>query len=318
MITMVPPRHRGLVINGNSRASGRLCFLLIEVPFASDDSDMWVRTGVRWRGGGGSAPHAAIPFERFRRLLPRAAQPAAAAARPRGRRVRKEALETMLERYPWLDAEDLQADNRGRQPRRGGGTDSAYDVQAASKRRRTVAGVLDEEDDLGDGTDSEVARPKAHVAEVDAGSALDELAALRDELQWDDHDNSWFYSRLLGGAWTLGATGEVADGSVALARAGEPTAWCARYGWAKSRRYMFSKYGRDPAMALAREWARRADYFFRLWYDSADPAGFRYTQAHVDGYVDSVWFIDCLLGLDNEHPAFREGAALRDLSPRLG
>ena len=259
--------------------------------------------------------------------LPRPAAPAAAAAPPRPRaarrRINKTAMEALLEAYPWLDAADLEFERLVGSGSSGG---------AAARRPPAPPPLPPPADDPDDGVvggsdEDEFGGPASPPVEDEAdggdpmeedeGLAAEELAGLRDEYEWNDHAALYFYSRLLGGRWTLEHAGEAADGACGFARSGPPKTWCGKYGWATSRKFLFSRYGKEGATTLAREWARRAEYFYRLYLASGD-VGFKYSQEHVDRYVDSPVFLDYLIGLDVEHPAFDVGTALRKLAPRLG
>ena len=188
----------------------------------------------------------------------------------------------MLEEFPWLDAADLSGEPRKMD--RPWEPIAGEDLEEASERE-------------------EGADPEVDPEEIDVPAAAAELAALREEHEWDEHEGACFYSRLLGGAWAKAHTGDAADGSSGFARAGPPTAWRVRFGWARSRSYMLGRYGRDGACALSREWARRADYFYRLFLDAGDPA-FTYKQYHVDACPESEVFLDYLTGLVAEDPVF--------------
>ena len=81
--------------------------------------------------------------------------------------------------------------------------------------------------------------------------------------------------------------------------------------------FAFSRFGREGGNHLAREFVRRAHYFFRLWLDGGD--GFKYEQQHVDAYKEEPTYSAWAAGLPEEQAwAKRRVEGIRRLAPRLG
>ena len=69
---------------------------------------------------------------------------------------------------------------------------------------------------------------------------------------------------------------------------------------------------------LAQEFARRGNFFCDLFAQSGlDFEIFTYTQAMVNLYVETEEFIEWLLGLGFENPAFDMGVTIRHLFPEI-
>lgn len=82
--------------------------------------------------------------------------------------------------------------------------------------------------------------------------------------------------------------------------------------------YSFSRYGREAANQLAREYCRRAHYFFSIWLHGRQDS-FEYSQAHIDAYDECSEWLAWLDGLADEDRWSRQRAhVMRSLCPRLG
>ncbi len=112
------------------------------------------------------------------------------------------------------------------------------------------------------------------------------LLAVREEweLDWTD---MWFYVRLLGGGWTDEFKKTEADAACMLAREGAKS-WCRKYCFPKQKALYFSVYGIETCNIVTREWARRGEFYFNMWYDEDKPAIFVYSDAMIESYVPSM------------------------------
>ena len=124
----------------------------------------------------------------------------------------------------------------------------------------------------------------------DDDAAREELAVIRADYVVGDDENINLYTRILGGAWTMREMGVAADAVSCYARAW-CLPWCASYGWPTSSRYGFVRYGRDEAHQLAREWLRRAEYFYNLFVVAGYDEHFQYTVVHCTEYEENLDFI---------------------------
>ena len=140
---------------------------------------------------------------------------------------------------------------------------------------------------------------------------------MREYLLAGDREELFYRTRVRGGRWTYDNLGQVADVGEALARGGIATEWAALYDFPRSRGFAFGAYGRANAMRLAKEIARKGNYFIGL-YLASDDEDFVYTQADIDNYPEDAEFLDWMLLLDVEHPAYGKGLEIRDMWPRVG
>jgi hypothetical protein len=115
-----------------------------------------------------------------------------------------------------------------------------------------------------------------------------DLAAMRAAEDVAEHKEMDFYVRILGGAWTLAHTGEVADGCSYFARGGTATLWCRLFAFPRSRAFHYSKYGREAPHILCNEITQRAQNFYSLWLDS--DADFSYTAHLLSSYEENAEF----------------------------
>jgi len=89
----------------------------------------------------------------------------------------------------------------------------------------------------------------------------------------------FFYTRILGGAWTMRERGMAADAVSGFARAWVRR-WCKLYAWPTSARFSLGRYGRASAHALCREWCHRSEFFYKLWSEAGEAEGFELSAAH--------------------------------------
>lgn len=146
---------------------------------------------------------------------------------------------------------------------------------------------------------------------------MEELADVREELAWEGEDPIFFYTRVLGGRWTKENKGEAADGCSGFARSGAPAAWCKKYGFPRQATFMFRKFGRQAASELAREYCRRGEHFYKVYVVSGEEA-FEYEEMHVEMYKETLQWLDFVVPLDADEPAFRRALEVRELKPTLG
>ena len=169
--------------------------------------------------------------------------------RPAGVRPKKlseDYIGELLERCPWLTREDLVDETR--HPKRlRVATDAAHHLEDVS--------------------DSEVpadiaAAELAHLPEEEEGDVDGELAEVRELLAGGDDDPQEYYKvTVLGGRWTKEHTGEVADYVLAKARGGLADEWAQAVDFPRSRRFSMNRYTREGARWLAKEFARRGNFF---------------------------------------------------------
>ncbi len=77
----------------------------------------------------------------------------------------------------------------------------------------------------------------------------------------------------------------------------------------KQAAFRLRKLGRDLACEVAREYCRRAEYFYLLCLE-ADDEDFEHEAAHVNSYVEGLPWLDFTAVLRVEDPAFLHGLQL--------
>ena len=225
----------------------------------------------------------------------------------------------------WLTPGDFNCSRRkaARAPKADGPRDAAHDLSGAASGS-DVDGTPPSDDSApsvaGDPAPPEAmhADAPADVGHEDIGPAIDaagELAEIRAEWAWDN-ETSNFYVNTRGGQWLQATHGIAADYATGFSRQWAKP-WCLQYGWQRQKGYKLETFGREGANKLAREWCRRADYFYCIWERSEEP-NYVYTEDDVDGYPNNEELLSFMVAEGHESPAFQEGLAVRRLAPRLG
>lgn len=279
-----------------------------EVPVAEDD-DLFVHSRVRFEGARAATNTAAVPLERFIAAFPKVAPPRQKQAGGHRRRTMPaDERAALLAAYPWLADDDLPADLVRRKA----------SSRKAPSHRQAKATEHNPDEDIPSAAPPvedalpEIAEEPEHVPEVFDDAIL---AEIRDQLAWEDSDESYFFFHILGGAWTLKNKGVHADGAGGYARQGAPTGWCKRYGWPRQASFMFNKYSRDSAVQLAKEYCRRSHHYMMLFIQSGTD-NFVYTPEVLQSYQEGSEWLDWLCSLGDGDPAFKRGLALRTMTFR--
>lgn len=223
--------------------------------------------------------------------------------------VRDDAKAELLKQFPWLNMADFQA---GKQPSSSGTAPRGR----AGHARPAVPAPSDEGESAAESSAADDGSEAGSDDEVDAIEVGAELARLREEWDFEEGREMSWYTRVLGGRWTVQNKGVIADGVLGTCRASAKE-WSLAYGWPRSRTYYFSRYTREGAHKLAEEFCRRSEHFYRLFVDdgAVDSWEFAYNQSHIDSYEESLEFISWLCEQDIESPMFAAGNDLRRLVP---
>jgi len=205
----------------------------------------------------------------------------------------KDWKEKALRGNPWLDEEDLELlkPKPAKRPRGDGGH------SGRPRRARKPHEFIDDPDlspsEVGSAASSspdellehEDEEPIEEPVPKPVKKLADELDVpyLRDMFDYDlaEEDRMFFFTRQL--AW--------GDAAAGYSRPGVASQWAKFFRFPRQFANYFSIYGVYGANELAREYCRRALYYFHLWYDN-DDADFTYTQAHVDAYVPGISFVE--------------------------
>ena len=87
------------------------------------------------------------------------------------------------------------------------------------------------------------------------------------------------------------------------------------YDWDYQKTFSRRLYGDDGSFTLAREWVRRARYFFGLWGASHFSEDFVYTDADVEDYDEDLVFVEWMCELDIDSVSFARASEMRRLTP---
>ena len=168
-----------------------------------------------------------------------------------GRRAPADVRQRYLDAHPWLDADDLAALAETTERR----------VCPRVGRHPRDAAVA-EGDAEPDGGDTESDHSSLHIGEEVVDVAA-ELAELRAGIRPSAGAYDWFCVQVRGGHWTAERFGVPADSIAGRARGGLANTWCDMYGFQKGKYFKVSQYARDGGFELAREYCRRASFFFK-------------------------------------------------------
>ena len=213
-----------------------------------------------------------ILFEDFLRSLPRL--PELAPRAPAGvRGAGRDWWAELREEFPWLTEDDFPDGVPARGHGRGHG-DHGHDPPRPPERHVVGPDITEE------------------VA-LDVKARLD----ARRKAWGHDFTDSWFYVRILGGNWTFVHTRSDANAVSMYARECVKP-WCTRYKMPKQKGFHHLKFTEDGANILAVAWARRCDFFLRLWVEAGSDPNFLYDDDMKQSYVPSEEFLDYACALD--------------------
>ena len=166
-------------------------------------------------------------------------------------------LARLLEDYPWLTLDDLDLE----------------DPRLTPPPRRAAAPAA-------------AAAAGPHVLE-DGDFEDEALLALREDLEavrerWafeGDDVGTHVYTHQAGGRWTQRFRGVVTDAAHYKARA-HTSEFCETFQWPKFKAFLYTTHGQDGANELAREWCRKAHFFYTIWAESEGGEEFHDPAVH--------------------------------------
>ena len=121
----------------------------------------------------------------------------------------------------------------------------------------------------------------------------------------------------LGGDWTAEHIGLAWDRYRAECRGQLATQWCRLYHWPQNQSWAKNFYGGpDNVRHLARQWARKASFFYKLWLADQCSTTFTYDQTLLDLYTEEEEYLDWALSLDITSNAFRMVMEIKNLMPQ--
>jgi hypothetical protein len=271
-----------------------------------DDASIMVLEGLRFGSDLIVACHDPRPFEDFVRYHPRRPQHAPRDSSGSGAKLSATVADLLLQECPWLDREDLSKPKSRPSLARPG-----HAHPGAPQHDRPPHAESDEEGVVVSSSSSDGEAPGGDDG-VDVGLVLAGLrAGLVDE---GDDAEPYFRVQIRGGCWTLEHRDAIGDCAMAKYIDAETRYWCQAYGFPASKSFSFRLYGREGSLHLAREFARRGNYFAALYFDSVND-DWEYSPDHVAACGDDLPFLDWICSLDIEDPSFVRGQEVRATAP---
>ena len=161
---------------------------------------------------------------------------------------------------------------------------------------------------------------KAAAVIADDDDDIDaELASLRRSLGLHSDADAFWRTTVLGGRWTKRTKKVTADFVLAFTRSAVAKTWAKAKRFPKSRRFSRSLYGPVAAAHLAKEFARRANFFAGQFFDRSEAgAPYRHTVESNEEYLETLEYLDWAVSLDAAEQAFSRVHELRLIVPRQG
>ena len=239
-------------------------------PFDLDNNgcDVWVRRGAVFKGTTVVLPHAPEYLERF--LAGRDVRGAARSTEPRPttRRMTKRERTSIQDEYPWISDSDLD--------------DPRLRRDTSHVRRRGVSGSpppAAPPESPGEGRAASDDDGDAELERADEPERVDVVDDGDDDGLEEDPllSHPYFYTRIVGGRVSRGSAGDVDHGMCGLCTAAVRD-WCLVYNFPRYKEFCFTAHvGREAAVMLAQEYARRGNYFHMLYATSGD-VEYEYTE----------------------------------------
>ena len=265
------------------------------------DSELSILPDLRFEDGIVFTYHPSEPFESFVRRHPHLEVSYSGARASRAQPVKPRSDREKLRcEFPWLTEEDLDRA-------------CGFTRIPAGKRSRLHEASFD--DELADEPPAFDERSDDQQEEVDIDVVREQLACVRAQYEEDLGDDDGFHVKILGGKWTAEHIGTIADRVSANARGQAAMEWCAEFKWPRMTSFAFNRYSEVGAVELAREVARRANHFYRLWLWSDDDP-FRYTPEHLESYIEDFEWLDWMCAQDPNSVSFARGQLLRQMLPK--
>jgi hypothetical protein len=215
----------------------------------------------------------AIPLSVFLQLVPLKASGAGGARAP----PRKRKVDAIIEDLPWTEKFLKRRQHAKAQP---------VDDDSDS----------DDSDDCGINVDDEVEFMLAQ---------WDELTDLRKQWETDPRlRTDDFRLRVLGGKWTLGHRGVIADALCGYAVAEHIEQWCTARAVPMSYRCEISLYTIEVGAVMVRAWCTKMQYFYNLSLLAVP--GLAFAQADIDAFFHPVDFLALQVGFRGNRVKLRQ------------
>jgi hypothetical protein len=154
---------------------------------------------------------------------------------------------------------------------------------------------------------------EAHPVHPDIESVFAELENKRMQSGLSPGTDDDFPVSISSEAWTISQKGLAYTAFRAMAKAGQPTEWCRKYGLHQTCSLEVALYGDEVAALMSRAWSHRVQFLLNMWRASNDP-GFVYDEGCLSEYVEPSDF--ALLAWTAKGKLGTRIAQIRKLRPR--
>ena len=278
----------------------------------ADDSTIMVYENVKFTLDPGTVMtrRDPIPFEDFLgRFLPPARHVGEERDRGPGGRIPNEVLWALQEEFPWLTNDDLGIGHGGHG---GHGDHGGHGGHGGGHGHGHGDHGGHGGHDPHDGERHPEPRVMPKVRAVDEAARIRERLLARREEWAGGFPDKHFYVRQLGGEWTAAFCGVEANACAAFPRAGSMK-WCRTYKWPQQKGFYYGIHDGDlNCNMLAREWVRKADWFFNIWLDNGRNYAYHYTEEDLASCPENDEFINWACDLDVESHTFESVMDMRE------
>ena len=224
---------------------------------------------------------------------------------PRPRTARTDRLPRYLNGY--------RKRKREKEEKSAAGGDDSSSSESGSSSSTDSDGPEDDPDSDGpdDGDDMDAAA--AHAAYLDA--AVDELHAMR--AMWELEggvETIDFDIELRGGRWTAKHRNKACDSFRGRCATGSARTWARAYDLPQTFTAAIGPYGEFLASQLCLAWCHRMQWLFDAYKAGGDP-GFIYDPDFLLTYQEEETYLDTVLALSIDDPAFDRVMQIRGIRP---
>ena len=256
------------------------------VAFDDEEGLQVIRDLVLLPGHRVCSDSSAVPLEVFCASLPKASATKASSSTEQAES--SDALNPdLLQMYPWLEK---------------------YSRQASLKA------------DLEEHAAMETDKDPVELPLLDEEVLLETWALLETRRQeWADEEvvrTPDFETFIRGGAHVQATFGIPYDCIISRPCSEVARSWVQGYFATKTAAFAYKRYGEQAAHMLATGWCHKMQYLFDLFVDSQLHEQFVYQDAELDAYVPAPAYIDWILALPLDSPAYKRHEEIKSLRPR--
>ena len=259
-------------------------------------SDIMVVNDVVFHAEGAHARGSEVPLAEFIKHHPKTARQPTSGKRGGKSLVTDEELRQLWILFPWMSLEEIRqlvASNVHGNAHGGGGQAKPHAGGGQAKEAQDVEVVIHEE----------------ALAMLAA-----ELQAKQNQLESTDQATAYFRVRLLGGQWSASRKGQAVSDIVCYPRPNDVSVWCSATAFPKAKSFSVRLYGHASALALAKGWEHKGEWFYGRWVQAGCPSPFSWEQIQ-GSYVPPSDFTEWFDAVAADSPAFHQGMALVNFVP---